>query len=162
MADGRFSDAMIPYGVATHGAVPLNSIQAVLHTIEIGSDQTVLGSTKHVPAIQKLQSTAEPPELCSTWISANNSSPGYGDIIAYPAIRLQAKCHESTSQQQRSAYTCSEDPVNHLPVISNYWSTSAMDDATNQPLARVLVDVLALDITNQTVTIGKPQMQPAR
>lgn len=82
---------MIPYGVATHGAVPLNSIQAVLHTTEIGSDQTVLGRTKHVPAIQKLQSTTEPPK----------------------------------------------------------------------PLARVLVDVLALDITNQTVTIGKPQKQPA-
>ena len=97
----------------------------------------------------------KPPEVCPAWSESGNQSPGYGDVIAYPASHLQAKCHEATTQQQDNAYTCVEDAVTGMPVITNFWSTGAVDTKTSKPLARVLIDVRVLDVMNQTVAIGE-------
>ena len=95
------------------------------------------------------------PEVCPAWSDSGNQSPGYGDVIAYPANHLQAKCHEASTQQHNNVYTCTEDAVTGMPVISNFWSTSAVDASTSKPLARVLIDVRVLDVMNQTVAMGE-------
>ena len=103
---------------------------------------------------------AQPPKLCAAWLENNSQggysgghADGYGPVVAYPAKKLQAQCHESSTQQLDSSYTC--DNETGLPVISNFWSTNAVDEDTAQSLSRVLVDVLVLDDMNQTVSIGQ-------
>ena len=103
---------------------------------------------------------SQPPKLCAAWLKDNSPfgysggyADGYGHVAAYPAKKLQAQCHESSTQQLDSSYTC--DNETGLPVISNFWSTNAVDENTLQSLSRVLVDVLVLDDMNQTVSIGE-------
>lgn len=103
----------------------------------------------------------EAPKLCAAWTTYNSQrkrysggfSEGYGPVVAYPAKRLQAQCHENRTQQLDGGYAC--DLVAGLPVISNFWSTNAADETTDEALSRLLVDVRVLDDINQTVTIGK-------
>ena len=95
------------------------------------------------------------PESCPTWNASGNIAGSYGPVIAYPASRLQAQCRAATVDQQSNVYTCEEDPVTQQLVISNFWSTTAVNESTNVPLSHVLVDVLVLDDMNQTVSIGE-------
>lgn len=94
------------------------------------------------------------PEPCSAWSSSGNTARSYGQVIAYPANHLQAKCHADKAEQQDNAYSCEEDPVTHQLEIKNFWSTTAVNESTKMPVSRVLVDVLVLDYMNQTVSKG--------
>ena len=93
--------------------------------------------------------------MCPAWNTSNNSSPGYGPVIAYPPDRLQARCHELSSEQQSSRYSCQENPETGGLRITNFWSTNGVDETTAAPLSHVLVDVVVLDPMNQTVPIGE-------
>lgn len=104
-----------------------------------------------------ISSSDAPSELCPTWDDLDNYSPGHGDIIAYPPHQLQARCHESPTLQQDNMCTCTNDSESGQSVITNFWSSNALDAQTSLPLARVLIDVFVLDNVNQTVPIGKLQ-----
>ena len=95
------------------------------------------------------------PDSCSAWNSSGNTALSYGDVIAYPATRLQAKCHALNVYQQNNIYSCEEDPLTQQLVISNFWSTTAVNDSTNVPLSHVLVDVFVLDNMDQKVSTGE-------
>lgn len=96
-----------------------------------------------------------PPQVCHSWTPSHVMSQGYGALVAYPAKQVQPICHEPITAQQDTAYTCRLDPMTGMPVIDNFWSTSAVDDSTEHPLARLLVDVLILDDMAQAVSNGK-------
>lgn len=106
-------------------------------------------------SLQNATPSKAPPQLCPFWSPSTDPTQGYGAIIVYPAKQVQPACHEDVTEQQDTAYTCRLDPATGMPVIDNFWSTSAIDENTEQPLARLLVDVLVLDDMGQPVSNGR-------
>ena len=94
--------------------------------------------------------------MCPVWNTSGNSCSNYGNVIGYPPHRLQVKCHQgSAGLQANSVYSCLDEPGSSKVVISNFWSTTGVDQATNMPLAALLLDALVFDLINQTVSMGK-------
>lgn len=109
-----------------------------------------------VPPVNLYNDSHAPPRVCGApaWQASDNEpqQSSYGPLVAYPAKKLRATCHEA--QLLNSSYSCSYDADN-LPVITDFWSTNAVNATTNLPYSSVLVDVQVLDDMNQTVVIGE-------
>lgn len=95
-----------------------------------------------------------PARVCDAWQASDKPAYqySYGPLVAYPAKKLRATCHDA--QLLNSSYSCTYDADN-LPVITNFWSTNAVNTTSNTPYSRLLVDVQVLDDMNQTVAIGE-------
>lgn len=95
-----------------------------------------------------------PSRVCDAWQASDKQAYqySYGPLVAYPAKKLKATCHGA--QLLNSSYSCTYDG-NNLPVITNFWSTNAVNTTTNIPYSSLLVDVQVLDDMNQTLAIGE-------
>ena len=93
------------------------------------------------------------PIICPDWQAASNSATNYGNTVAYPAAPLLIQCIPYTLDGYSCAQPAAASTSNGV-IIQDFWSTSAVDPATDQPVARLVLDVAMLDMGNQTMLMG--------
>ncbi len=105
--------------------------------------------------------TTNQSALCPSWLDGYNTASGYGSVVAYPASRLILTCNSSIS----ASYTCtdstSSEPESSALImdggvdVQNFWSTSAVNGSTGQPLATLLLNAQLLDMLGQIMPVGR-------
>ena len=95
---------------------------------------------------------ASASDMCDSWTEGQNLSPGYGNVVALPAKQVRVSC--SSPLGSKPQYNCFSSPDAFNTSITDFWSTSTLDEV-GVALARLVLQARVQDDLSQVVTAGQ-------
>jgi len=90
--------------------------------------------------------------MCASWIEGQNSSPGYGNVMALPAQQVYTTCSNATSSSDNDI--CQSSLEVNTTAVTNFWSTNTLDTESGSAASRLLLQAGVQDGLGQVVTAG--------
>ncbi|DBA92625.1 TPA: hypothetical protein ACH3X1_002844 [Trebouxia sp. C0004] len=135
-------------------------IHSAINAAQVKNSSSFIMSAAHLAA-QQLQTQlnassslvpAAASRLCASWIEGQNSSPGYGHLMALPAQQVHVTCSNAIGSSDE--YMCQSSLEVNSTAVTNFWSTNSLDMASGSAASRLLLQAGIQDGFGQVVTAG--------
>ncbi|KAL0038200.1 hypothetical protein WJX79_007783 [Trebouxia sp. C0005] len=97
-------------------------------------------------------------QLCASWIEGQNSSPGYGPVMALPAQQVYVTCSNASGSSE--TYMCHSNMEVNTTAVTNFWSTNTLNTESGSAASKLLLQAGVQDGLGQVVTADWPTSSP--